>query len=497
MPGRKIAARLITAAALLAAPVMWASEAHAQVVFNEPFGPTGQLPTTVSTADGNWALASCLNGRIILDTNFNPTHMLHHNSDNCAYTPGQAVWRNVVPIPAVPGRSYVFSYRSTRLNTVSDPILSQSIETNAGGSVAIGSISNGAWPAPGVWLSRSVAFTAGAGTTSLTLRVNNANTTGGGNDFLMDDMVLLDVTPQLSKAFSPASLGVGGSSTLTFTITNAAELGAKNGWSFTDTLPAGLTVASADIATNCPSGVLTAPIGASAISLSGNLTAGLASCTATIPVTANTAGAYTNGASNITSSVGLNPPTTSTSVTFNTQPNFACNANMYLAQSSGGPTTLFQFDSSNNPFIYNALGTSAPNYNAIGFNPADGYIYGATQVAGITHLLRIGSNGLATDLGAITGGGINATTGGFQNGEIGTDGVYYLYNQIKGLYRVNLTTRVAVAVPLSRPPKPLISPGITAFCTAWKQTVSWSRSIRALAQSPISAPRKRPEPSVP
>ncbi|UXN70279.1 hypothetical protein N8A98_03515 [Devosia neptuniae] len=453
MPGRKIAARLITAAALLAAPVMWASEAHAQVVFNEPFGPTGQLPTTVSTADGNWALASCLNGRIILDTNFNPTHMLHHNSDNCAYTPGQAVWRNVVPIPAVPGRSYVFSYRSTRLNTVSDPILSQSIETNAGGSVAIGSISNGAWPAPGVWLSRSVAFTAGAGTTSLTLRVNNANTTGGGNDFLMDDMVLLDVTPQLSKAFSPASLGVGGSSTLTFTITNAAELGAKNGWSFTDTLPAGLTVASADIATNCPSGVLTAPIGASAISLSGNLTAGLASCTATIPVTANTAGAYTNGASNITSSVGLNPPTTSTSVTFNTQPNFACNANMYLAQSSGGPTTLFQFDSSNNPFIYNALGTSAPNYNAIGFNPADGYIYGATQVAGITHLLRIGSNGLATDLGAITGGGINATTGGFQNGEIGTDGVYYLYNQIKGLYRVNLTTRVAVAVPLSRPPE--------------------------------------------
>lgn len=459
MPGRKIAARLITAAALLAAPVMWASEAHAQVVFNEPFGPTGQLPTAVSTADGNWALASCLNGRIILDTNFNPTHMLHHNSDNCAYTPGQAVWRNVVPIPAVPGRSYVFSYRSTRLNTVSDPILSQSIETNAGGSVAIGSTSNGAWPAPGVWLSRSVAFTAGAGTTSLTLRVNNANTTGGGNDFLMDDMVLLDVTPQLSKAFSPASLGVGGSSTLTFTITNTAELGAKNGWSFTDTLPAGLTVASADIATNCPSGVLTAPIGASAISLSGNLTAGLASCTATIPVTANTAGTYTNGASNITSSVGLNPPA-STSVTFNTQPNFACNANMYMAQSTGAPpTTLYQFNTASNPFVFNSLGSTAGHaYNGIAFNPVDGYIYGMGTNGTQTVLLRIGSDGQATNLGVVSGGGINVGLNPghvYNNGEIAPDGSYYVLSSASNtstLFRINVSTRVATAIPLSQAP---------------------------------------------
>ncbi|MBK9339669.1 MAG: DUF11 domain-containing protein [Rhodoferax sp.] len=47
------------------------------------------------------------------------------------------------------------------------------------------------------------------------------------------------LTPTLTKAFSPSSINVGGTSTLTFTVSNPAGNSAQT-VSFTDTLPAGL-----------------------------------------------------------------------------------------------------------------------------------------------------------------------------------------------------------------------------------------------------------------
>ena len=73
--------------------------------------------------------------------------------------------------------------------------------------------------------------------------MRNENGDGSGNDGAYDNIRVLDVTPQLDKAFSPTSVATGGVSTLTLTITNTSDLAAKNGWSFTDSLPEGLTVA--------------------------------------------------------------------------------------------------------------------------------------------------------------------------------------------------------------------------------------------------------------
>lgn len=68
-----------------------------------------------------------------------------------------------------------------------------------------------------------------------------------------DDIRVLDVTPQLDKEFSPTSVATGGVSTLTLTVTNTSDLAAKNGWSSTDSLPEGLTVADpSGTATTCP-----------------------------------------------------------------------------------------------------------------------------------------------------------------------------------------------------------------------------------------------------
>lgn len=136
-----------------------------------------------------------------------------------------------------------------------------------------------------------------------------------GNDHAFDNIKVMDTTPQLDKNFSPVDVPVNGTSTLTFTVTNTSELAAKNGWSFTDNLPAGLTLASpAAAATTCPGGAVTALEGSTSVGMSGNLNAGMASCTVTVNVTSAIAGAYTNGPGNVTVT-GLNPPGNAT-VTF-------------------------------------------------------------------------------------------------------------------------------------------------------------------------------------
>jgi uncharacterized repeat protein (TIGR01451 family) len=143
---------------------------------------------------------------------------------------------------------------------------------------------------------------------SVGIQMVNANGSGNGNDAAFDNIRILDATPGLGKSFSPATLNAGGTSTLTFTITNTSELAAKNGWSLTDTLPAGLVVTSpVDASTTCGGGQVTAVAGGGSVAVSGNLDAGQASCTASVDVTASTAGRYTNGPTNVTTT-GLEPP---------------------------------------------------------------------------------------------------------------------------------------------------------------------------------------------
>lgn len=149
---------------------------------------------------------------------------------------------------------------------------------------------------------------------AVTLRNERGNNIG--NDGAFDNIRVLDVTPQLDKSFSPSPVATGSTSTLTLTVTNTSELAAKSGWSFTDTLPAGLTVAPAATIGGTCTATVAAPAGAGAVTVTaGQLSAGQASCTITVPVTSFTAGTYDNCAANITSHVGIDLPACA-SVTF-------------------------------------------------------------------------------------------------------------------------------------------------------------------------------------
>ncbi|GAA1748171.1 hypothetical protein [Aeromicrobium alkaliterrae] len=138
--------------------------------------------------------------------------------------------------------------------------------------------------------------------------LRNEQGSGGGNDHAYDDITLLDVTPQLDKKFTDEgkTLAPGTVTNLVLTVTNTSELSVKDGWSFTDNLPAGLTVAG-DVVSTCDATV-TAPVGAASVVLNdGLLDAGEVACELTVPVKATATGTYTNSAANV-SAVGLNLP---------------------------------------------------------------------------------------------------------------------------------------------------------------------------------------------
>ena len=139
--------------------------------------------------------------------------------------------------------------------------------------------------------------------------LHNDQTSSMGNDSSIDNAQIIDVTPQLDKAFSPASIQLGQVSRLTMTITNTTDLLRKRGWSFTDNLPAGLVV-EGNASTSCPGTTVQAAAGGSTVTVSnGDLAQGAAFCEVSLDVRPTATGSFTNGPSNL-SLIGLNQPAT-------------------------------------------------------------------------------------------------------------------------------------------------------------------------------------------
>lgn len=104
--------------------------------------------------------------------------------------------------------------------------------------------------------------------------------------------------PAVAKGFSPGTILINGSSTMTVTLTNPNST-AITGATFTDTYPSGMkNTTSASPATTC-GGTVTAANGGSSLSLSGGTIPTSGSCTVTVNVTSASAGSYLNSTGNI------------------------------------------------------------------------------------------------------------------------------------------------------------------------------------------------------
>ncbi len=204
---------------------------------------------------------------------------------------------------------------------------------------------------------------------AMTFAVINTQASGAGNDWAWDNFTALDVTPTVSKAVDGLDY-IGQTKRLTFTVTNTADDNdVKNGWAFTDTLPAGVVVASPpNVVVGGTAGCTATTTGTAAgssniVITNGNLPAGTATgtataCTIAVDVVSNTPGVYTNNASNFTSSVGLNLPTSSTPMEW-------VQNTLTVSKISNGGTGTFAF-SGNNGIANHSITTTTPGAGVAG-----------------------------------------------------------------------------------------------------------------------------------
>ena len=102
------------------------------------------------------------------------------------------------------------------------------------------------------------------------------------------------VPPTVTKAFSPASIPVGGVSRLTITVSNANAAAITLTAVLTDTLPSGVLVAPTPNPTTTCGGAVTAAAGGSTVTLATGSTIPAGSCTIAVNVTAAAAGSFVN-----------------------------------------------------------------------------------------------------------------------------------------------------------------------------------------------------------
>ncbi len=117
-----------------------------------------------------------------------------------------------------------------------------------------------------------------------------------------------------SKAFVPDTIGPGSTTALTFLIDNSTNAAPADLLTFTDTLPADLTIADpASAVTDCGgSAILDAPAGGSTIGLTFGRVGAFETCTVSVNVASSTPGEgpFTNVSGDLTSSTGNSGPAT-------------------------------------------------------------------------------------------------------------------------------------------------------------------------------------------
>ncbi len=198
----------------------------------------------------------------------------------------------------------------------------------------------------------------GATNGSCTVRVNVTSTTAGPHDnvsgYIYSTQTFTNntstgsaratltavVPPAIKKLFSPNPILAGGTSTLTFDLSNPNTDNSLGGVAFSDTYPSGVLNTSPSVTTtNTCGGTLTAAAGAGSVSLSGGTLPAGGTCRVTVSVRAASAGTYANTSGNVShiiNSVAVNGNTASDTLQVNNvRPGIGFKK--YIGTTSSGP----------------------------------------------------------------------------------------------------------------------------------------------------------------
>ncbi|GAB4555891.1 MAG: hypothetical protein OHK0023_27660 [Anaerolineae bacterium] len=126
----------------------------------------------------------------------------------------------------------------------------------------------------------------------------------------------------LTKTFTPNTITVGQTSTLTFILTNTQGNPARTGLGFTDTLPGGGDVIyTGTPTTSCPSGTLSIGGGGQSLTFSGgSMNTGQVNCSINVTVQGVNTGAYVNNAPRVTQVSKIDPSQVNATLTVNAPP---------------------------------------------------------------------------------------------------------------------------------------------------------------------------------
>lgn len=134
---------------------------------------------------------------------------------------------------------------------------------------------------------------------------------------------------------------------------------------------------------------------------------------------------------------------------------FTCDSTLYLSQAGSTDGQLYRINRAANPFTFPAVGAASVGINAMGYNPADNYLYAlrTQSTAEGTRLYRIDQTGALIDLGLVSG--LPAPTGSAYFAGAFTaanDNMLYVMTASGGnlMYKINVTTATASPITLSR-----------------------------------------------
>lgn len=186
--------------------------------------------------------------------------------------------------------------------------------TTAAAGSGVVTLTSGAIPAASTCsISVNVTGTTAGTYTNTTGAVSSTN---GGTGNVASANLMVASPPSITKSFGAASIGLGGSTSLTFTITNPVVNGiALTGVSFADNLPSGLVVATPNALTGSCGGTVTAAAGSASVTLTAGTIAASGTCTFSINVAGTAAGIQINVTGNVGSANGGTGNTATASIT--------------------------------------------------------------------------------------------------------------------------------------------------------------------------------------